>query len=163
MINLDEEEPQLLVRLFQFVYTDKYALLNTDEIVPGFSVNIACQRGWKHEKEDLQLPVWDETFCELHLNMFIMGDYFMMPELQEYALKELRDAVYLVISLETVFECIEALEEPHLENMPSKQFDRIVTAIKKGLSRRDNVKWTSAQTAKIRELAKKLPSVGELA
>jgi hypothetical protein len=162
VIDLSEDDPQLLVRLFQWVYSNEYALRNDEIVKAGLdTVAEACEKGWKGDKNDFEPLMWEDTICMLHLNMYAMADYFMMKDLAKYALNKLRTAVAMTFHLDHVFECIESLET--FQNSSQEQVNQVVASLAAGLSRRgETVVWTAGQVDKIRELAKDFPKMKEL-
>lgn len=158
MIDLSKEDPELLVRMFQWVYADKYALLDDEDVNGVASVIQACVNGWQGKMEDFARPCWEDTFCMLHLNMFAVADYYLMEDMCKYALQQLRTAVTMTINIDHVLECIEALGQ--WENISSEHFDKLFAALVKGLTKRSDLgMWTPEQVQKLKSLCRLFPKL----
>lgn len=154
LIDLSEDEPQLVARLFIWVYTGSYPVNTYLWPEPGVkSIIQACKDAWQKDKKDFVEPLWIDGHALLHLNMVVLADYYIVPDMQAYALRKFESSLRHDSSKQ-VFDCFEALEA--VENLPKATLDLVVTPLVSIAKYRE---FTMHQKTKIKALATTFPAL----
>lgn len=151
-VDLSNDEPELLARMFIWCYCGKYSVGTGVQAVDGAkSVDEVFQEGWQGDAKGFKEPEYTGAATHLHLKMLVLADYYMMPELEAYCLRKLERALWE--DDKEYMSCVGGLDEIEL-------LDETVNKVLECMLRQSrNNYFSEEQKAKIRDAGQRFPAL----
>lgn len=159
IIDLPEDEPDLIARMIQFCYFDKYSLsLYTylSDIPHARPIEVILRQSFIGPNSEFRLP--NEPTCDalLHFKMFNIADKYEIPHLETYALNNVKK--FFRSELGAMHTCISYLEE--MSDMAIDKVEPLLVQFATGedcVAKLSTVLWPASQEfATLEELRPKM-------